>query len=338
MPSLRSLAFDALPSEVAVLDEDGVILETNGSWARFAVDNGVAFHPDMVGENYLTACDAAEDDESATDAATGIRAVISGDADSFSFEYPCHGPDERRWFMMRAIPIEYDGGRCALVVHTNITERREAELAVEERNEKLQLLAGVLSHDLRNPMNVAMGRSEMLDGDDEHAQTIAASLDRMNDIIEDALILARETEVENTVAVDLPTLARTAWSHVATADATLAVEPMARIEAEDGLLTQLLENLYRNAVENAGEDAQISVGPLADGSGFYVGDDGPGIPPEDRETVFEPGFTTNKDEGGTGLGLAIVERVADAHGWDVSAGESETGGARFEFSGVTSAD
>lgn len=335
---LRSLAFDASPNEVAVLDRDGVILDTNGSWETFAEDNGITFHPDMVGENYLAVCDAADGNESATEAARGIRAVIDGEQDSFEFEYPCHSPDERRWFMMRVRRLGDDEDGRVLVVHTNITDRREAELDVAARNEKLELLAGVLSHDLRNPMNVALARAEMLDGDDDHAETIARALERMNDIVDDALVLARGSEVEQAVAVDLQTLARGAWSHVATGDAELVVEPMARLQADDGLLTQLLENLYRNSIENAGDDVTVTVGPLADGSGFFVADDGPGIPADESETVFEPGYTTNAADGGTGLGLAIVERIADAHGWDVRVIDALDGGARFEFSGVTSAD
>lgn len=329
---LRSIAFDALPSEVAVLDEDGTILETNGTWSAFASENGIAIRPDMVGENYLDVADDAPGDESATDAAAGIRAVLGGERDEFSFEYPCHSPDERRWFMMRVIAVHYDGRRCALVVHTDITDRREAEIAVQERNDQLELLAGVLSHDLRNPMNVALGRAGLLEDDDEQVATIVASLERMNAIVEDALLLVRETDVEERVVVDLPTVARDAWSHVATADATLAVDATAPIEADQSLLSQALENLFRNALENAGDDARVTVGPLTDG--FYVADDGPGVPPDRREDVFDPGYTTNKADGGTGLGLAIVERIADAHGWEVTLTEAADGGARFEFTGV----
>jgi signal transduction histidine kinase len=195
----------------------------------------------------------------------------------------------------------------------------------------------VLSHDLRNPLNVALGRAELLDGDGEQAAAVRSSLERMNTIIEDALVLARKTDVERLSAVDLPTVVRDAWSHVATADAALTVQQIDRIEADESLLSQLLENLFRNAVEHAGEDVTVVVGPLDDASGFFVADDGPGVPAPDREEVFEPGYTTNSEEGGTGLGLAIVERIAEAHGWSVRVTEGDEGGARFEFVGVTSA-
>jgi signal transduction histidine kinase len=76
----------------------------------------------------------------------------------------------------------------------------------------------------------------------------------------------------------------------------------------------------------------VTVGVLADDVGFYVEDDGPGIPPAERDDVFESGYTTAGD--GTGYGLAIVETVADGHGWSVALAESADGGARFEFRGV----
>ena len=76
-------------------------------------------------------------------------------------------------------------------------------------------------------------------------------------------------------------------------------------------------------------DGPVSVTVGAFDGGFYVADDGPGIPPARRETVFDPGVTTAAD--GTGFGLAIVREIAEAHGWTVSVTESESGGARFEI-------
>jgi len=79
---------------------------------------------------------------------------------------------------------------------------------------------------------------------------------------------------------------------------------------------------------------EITVGRLPDG--FYVADDGPGIPPDERDRVFEPGHSTSED--GTGYGLWIVEEIVTAHGWTVDATESATGGARFEITGVEFVD
>ncbi|PSQ43017.1 hypothetical protein BRD07_02635 [Halobacteriales archaeon QS_9_68_42] len=92
-----------------------------------------------------------------------------------------------------------------------------------------------------------------------------------------------------------------------------------------------------DAVEHGSTDSEdgepevtITVGDLEDG--FYVADDGSGIPEADRETVFESGFSTSEE--GTGFGLAIVEEIATGHGWEIRATESEAGGARFEITGV----
>ena len=80
----------------------------------------------------------------------------------------------------------------------------------------------------------------------------------------------------------------------------------------------------------------ITVGDLDDGSGFYVADDGPGIDPADRQTVFEAGYSTAGT--GTGFGLSIVAEVAEAHGWAVAVADADSGGARFEVSGVEVVD
>ncbi len=69
----------------------------------------------------------------------------------------------------------------------------------------------------------------------------------------------------------------------------------------------------RNAVEHGGEDVTVTVGELDDG--FYVEDDGPGIPENARDNVFDVGYSTTED--GTGFGLSIVKQVADAHGWTI---------------------
>ncbi|MUV57777.1 hypothetical protein GJ632_11535 [Halogeometricum sp. CBA1124] len=94
-------------------------------------------------------------------------------------------------------------------------------------------------------------------------------------------------------------------------------------------MTQVVENLVRNAIEHGDDEVTIAVGPLRDRAGFYVEDDGPGIPAEDRAAVFEQGHTTAED--GSGFGLSIVESIVEAHGWDIEVAESAAGGARFEI-------
>ena len=130
--------------------------------------------------------------------------------------------------------------------------------------------------------------------------------------------------------VALASVAREAWATVETGDASLVVDADGEVEADRDQLRQLFENLFRNSIEHAGPDTTVTVGDLPDG--FSVADDGPGVPEDEREQVFAPGYTTGS--GGTGLGLNIVRSVADAHGWTVSLTESEDDGARFEITGT----
>jgi signal transduction histidine kinase len=89
-----------------------------------------------------------------------------------------------------------------------------------------------------------------------------------------------------------------------------------------------LENLFRNSVEHGGSTVTVTMGSLPGESGFYIEDDGPGVPPDDRTDVFENGYTT--EENGTGFGLSIVQTIFEAHGWNVSLTEGTEGGARIE--------
>lgn len=208
--------------------------------------------------------------------------------------------------------------------------KREAEL--KRQNERLDQFASVVAHDLRNPLTVAMGFLEVAaeTGDPDHFAKVESAHDRIERLIEDLLTLARgETTIEDAEQIDLGTVAREAWGYVDTSEATIEIaEDVPVVAGDAGRLSQLFENLFRNAVEHGGDDVTITVGKRAD-SGFYVADDGEGIPPEDRESVFDHGVTTN--QGGTGFGLSIVEDIAKAHGWTVSVGESAEDGARFDF-------
>jgi len=221
--------------------------------------------------------------------------------------------------------------------------QREARLRkkhreLERQNERLDEFASIVSHDLRNPLSVAQGRVELVrdEIDDHHVEAITRAHDRMADLIEDILSLARGENdvVEETAPIHLGRLARRSWATVTTADATLEVETDRVLQADKSRLAQLLENLIGNAVEHGGDGVTLTVGELDDG--FYVADDGVGIPPAEREQVFDVGYTGAGD--GTGFGLRIVEQVAQAHDWSVSVTESAAGGARFAVTGVSWAD
>jgi len=221
-------------------------------------------------------------------------------------------------------------------------------------------IASVVSHDLRNPLDVANAhlRAARETGSEEHFDAVRRSHDRMERIIRDVLTLARgENALAVDADVDVERIAMEAWATVDTGDADLSVAPdLPTIDADPDRLQRLFENVFRNSVEHGstrsrpqaddsieharpvgevtgaaerGGPLQVHVGETADG--FFVADDGVGIPEEERARVFDPGYSSDRNGDGTGLGLTIVERIAAAHDWEVDVATSAGGGARFEF-------
>jgi PAS domain S-box-containing protein len=231
--------------------------------------------------------------------------------------------------------VSYGGDAATLSIVRDITDRKERIRELERQNERLEEFASIVSHDLRNPLNVAMARLELARDtcDSPHLVDIADAHDRMEWLIDDLLTLARQGEtVREMNEVSLGTLVEDCWAGVETAGTTLDVETDATIRADRGRLQQAIENLVRNAVEHGGSDVTVRVGALANRAGFYVADDGQGIPEDTNDSVFESGYSTADD--GTGLGLAIVREIVEAHGWEIGVSDSESGGARFEITGV----
>ncbi|MFB6174079.1 MAG: PAS domain S-box protein, partial [Halobacteriales archaeon] len=218
------------------------------------------------------------------------------------------------------------------VAYERRLERQKREL--QRQNERLERFASVVAHDLRNPLSLAEGYLKVVreTGDREALDDIADAHERMRTVIEDVLTVARDGQgVEEVTPVSFPPLLEAVWETVETPEATLVTEdPPAAVAADEDRLRQVLGNLFRNAVEHAGDDVTVTVGGLPDG--FYVADDGPGIDEADRERVFEYGYSTADD--GTGYGLAIVKELVEAHGWSVTATASDGGGARFEIAGI----
>jgi PAS domain S-box-containing protein len=232
-------------------------------------------------------------------------------------------------------------------------ELRSRERELTRKNARLEEFASVVSHDLRNPLNIAQGRVDLVreEHESEDLDRATTALDRCRALVDDLLVLARGGEaIGELETVDLGSFARQCWETAATADATLDVAVARSVRADRSRLRQLLENLFRNAVEHgstgsqtlsASDDAvghgggvRVRLEALPDG--FAVVDDGPGIDPAVREEVFDTGYSTKPE--GTGLGLDIVTQVAEAHGWTVEVTESETGGARVVVRGVEFVD
>jgi len=305
------------------------------------------------------------------------RLELCGPEPTFDRETQFHAKRNGTEFTVRVIPPQV--GESGYLLFT-AAAGEECEAVGVDR------VATVISHDLRNPLDVARARlraGRELDSD-EHFEHVQQAHDRMERIIQDVLTLARgEDVVDPDESVDLGSVAADAWETVETDGASLeVVDDLPVAEADRDRVSRLFENLFRNAVEHgstsprshapedavehgstspeshAPEDAvehgstspdsQARQDPVehgADGSdeqtavvvgshadGFYVADNGPGIPESEWDDIFEPGYTAS--EHGTGLGLSIVEQIAQLHGWSIDVGHAEAGGARFEISGV----
>jgi signal transduction histidine kinase len=329
MPLARDALVDAIEEPVVVVDEADAVVYANAAARDLSssVRRGAAID----------------------DALPGLAAALSADE-----EYRAVVDGERRTFSPATTPLldHYDAVRGRVLLLRDVTAR-------ERRERRLEEFASVVSHDLRNPLTVADGyvRDAHERGDADLEPAVRA-LERMDEMIDELLALAREGyDADDAAPVDLSRAAEAAWRTVDTGGATLDVDDGPPVVADDHQLREILENLFRNSVEHGSTSSRTESGDAVEhgstssrtesddpvehndgpvavrvertAEGFAVADDGVGIPPDERDRVFEGGYTTARD--GTGVGLHVVERFAEAHGWDVSVTESADGGARFEF-------
>ncbi len=140
LENLGNTVLNALTVHVALLDAEGKIIGTNLEWREYGEANSIEAPPDAIGMNYLSVCDTAEGEwsEQAPDVARGIRSVISGEAEEYAIEYPCHSEDEKRWFFMRAVRLDGPGPLRVIVSHENITALKLAEERLQERERELE--------------------------------------------------------------------------------------------------------------------------------------------------------------------------------------------------------
>lgn len=202
-------------------------------------------------------------------------------------------------------------------------------------------LTSVVSHDLRNPLSVASGYAQQLDktldAENDNAkecvERVMSAHQRMEILIENILTLADNGEsVEDLEWVDSRNLCEQCLRNLPISDDKVRINIEGEILSDRSRLGQIIENLLTNAVTHGGNDVTVTIGRTDGGNGFYVADDGKGIPEEQRNQIFQTGFSTCSD--GIGLGLAIVHEVVQSHGWTINVTESTDGGARFEIRDV----
>jgi len=342
---------DAVPDLFYELDENGELARWNDALAA-----ATGYTDADLGPMSLTALFAPSDRETVRQ---GIETAFS--TGETSFEADLLTADGT------TVPYEFTGGRITAAdgsplgvvgIGRDISARESRQQALEQQNKRLGEFASVVSHDLRNPLDVARGQLELaqIEHDSDHLDAVKRAHGRIGQLIDDLLTLAQNGETAlDSEPVPLQTVVEQCWQTVETGDATLELQTSAVVRADPSRLRQLFGNLIRNSVEHgqtphterqddAGEqrattslsqsqrpaaDLTLTVGELDDG--FYVADDGVGIPAGERDTVFEGGYSL---ASGPGFGLRIVDEIVDTHGWSTTVTESDAGGARFEITGV----
>ena len=325
-PQLSRAVLSSLPSHIAVVDRDGVIVATNDAWDRFAEENGGGMGSCGVGCNYLHVCGAntagaaggacCTDDDTANAAARGIREVLEGRTELFQMEYPCHAPAEERWFLLSAAPMRRaEGG--AVISHVNITLRKKAENALRDRavelaqmarqlkksNEELDQFAYITSHDLRAPLRGIANLSRWIEEDLADRVTpdarrlldlLRGRVTRMEALIDGILEYSRVGRVSGgSERTDVGKLLAEIVDLLAPpVGARVEIAPnMPTIETERLRLQQVLMNLIGNALKHHDRPSQavvkVSVRDVdRDFLEFSIADNGRGIAPQYHEKVF----------------------------------------------------
>ena len=319
--------FDALPDPMYAFDTDGSLIRWNDH-----VETVTGYTSAELTETDIT--DLVPPDD-ANRIATNFQRILE-ERRPMAVESAFQTADGRQ------IPYEFTGGpledadgelRGVTGVGRDLTEQNQRRGELKRQNDRLEEFSSVVSHDLRSPLRTAEGRLELAqeECDSPHLADASDAIERSQALITDLLTLARGGDtVGSTEPVSLSTLAAECWEMVPAEASTLTVEASQAVAADRGRLEQLLQNLFANAVEHGGGGVTVRVGDLS--NGFYVEDDGTGIPAGERADIFDAGYSTTPD--GTGFGLRIVKRIADAHGWEIRVTDSADGGARFEITGV----
>lgn len=338
----RALASSAIGVIVVAANDE--IVESNGQASRlFGVDRTEIVgrrcdelpwvEPTVeVGALSTTAGEARMDETRSTEAVPLGEVRETNDA-VFDVERAIERPDgSRAWLSIDAAPMAgSESSDRVLLSLEDVTAQYGYRRLLAAQDDRLDAYSETVSHDLRGPLSIAHGWLEVAieDGRYDGLGKAKTALDRMADHMDELRGVARYSRTaRDLTALPVLPVAEDAWSELDPADAAFSVdEAVGTIRADRERLHALFEALFRNAVEHTDGAVAVSVGELEDG--FYVADDGDGIPHDEREQVFEFGYSTSED--GAGLGLPLVEAITDAHGWTLSVTDAEPSGARFEF-------
>jgi len=332
---------NTLAEQIVVINRGGDILFTNQSWIDFGKNNN-APSENWTSINYLNTCDisAAEGDLDAIKAADGIRKVIQNELDTFYLEYPCHSPNEKRWFTMRIKPFRLQNSTYYLISHHNITERKLAEEILQVKDLLLQQqsrlaalgeMIGNIAHQWRQPL----GAISAIAGSIIVSKELEIELDpdtiviQMNHIDDQVQYLSKtiddfrnylKNDHEKTIfnisdmlndSINIAKAGNESNSILISTDFDRNIT----CHGLKNILAQVILNLLSNArdalIQNEIENKKITLS-LQKSENIIVikvKDNGGGVPDEIKNKIFDPYFTTKHQSQGTGLGLFMSSQI-----------------------------
>ena len=347
-------SIDALSSHIAILDEHAIVLAVNDAWRRFADANQYAGHNYGIGASYITACEPTSSGYlDGASVAAGLDDVLKGRRNLFELEYPCHSPNEDRWFVLRMTRFKPPGPVRVVVAHENITSRKKADEALRDADRRKDEFLATLAHELRNPLAPISNSLQILrlTKDDAAAVEQARSvmerqLKQMVRLVDDLLDVSRINQGKLELRLERVDLASLMRHAVETSrpviDAggheimiLLPPEPVF-VDADVIRLGQVFANLLNNAAKYSERGGRIRMTAERRGVEVVVcvADSGVGIPidmlPKIFDLFMQVDRSLEKSQGGLGIGLTLVRRLVEMHGGSVEA-HSEGLGRGSEF-------
>lgn len=323
--SLKQQAMDEAPIGITISDparDDNPLLYANDKFAELTGYD----RDEIVGRN----CRFLQGEETREEPVAEMRRAIEGE-EPVTVElrnYRKNG--EMFWNRVTIAPLYGEDGELEHWVgfQDDVTCRRELM-------EEFSSLGAVLSHDMQNPLRTMRGRLELAIETDEtkHVEAAMASLKRFEDLIDDiAGVLKSGTIVGEHEQINIGRVAESVWEVLDRCDEgdTIQIRDSITVNGDKDAVRWMLDNVLGNTIEHGETPVTVRVGELDDG--FYIEDNGPGIPEENREQIFEQGFSTKETGDGTGMGMASVRQIVLAHGWRIDVADAdELDGVRLEI-------
>ncbi len=359
-------SLDSLASHIAVLDENGCIVEVNEAWRRFADQNNFTFFAYGVGSNYLDPFENARIEcGDGNLIAEGIREVMRGQRETFEFEYPCHSPEEQRWFLLRVTRFKTPGPVRVVIAHENVTKLRQALDLLRDADKRKDEFLATLAHELRNPLAPIRNAIEVLklpqcDNDNQRRllEMIERQASQLTRLVDDLLDVSRVMRGKIELRLEPIGLGDVIHQALETAGPLITArqhklelqlpDVAVQIQADAVRLSQVLCNLITNAAKYTEPHGQIRVQATTenDSAVIRISDNGIGIAPDQLNGIFDLFVqvdpTTTRSQGGLGIGLTLAKNLIELHGGSLTASSRGLGhGSEFTLRiplAITNAD